>query len=443
MSVGRTAVVLVLVLSLSGVVVAEHALVSAHRTVLDPAFVTESFDETDAYETSTDFALAGLTGEDRQNGSNGSNENSSNFVAEAATDAVLDPHYVQSQVEPNVGSLYRYLHGDGDLDLRIDTRPVKSTFVSNVETAVATRSPGELATDLDLNASLAEAGIPIDAATLVRLERSAADYDAVRSEVRAAVEAEVVASQRDAGVEPDPDRTAELTDAALARLNDEGHAAIALPKELTDTFGEEGTAAAEALGHTYVDALTGDQSFETFTDRVAGSQSALAVSVGASFAAKLDEEVADELVLSDELDPEAASALAGARTVVGVLDALVLALPVLAVCLLGGVWWLTRSSAAVLVGAGVPAAIVGGGSFLAGSQVGATLRGMATGGDVPAELVELALALADRTLAVFLGQSLTLAAVGVVCVCAGLALHLRARGSDARPVDDPTARDLA
>ncbi len=235
------------------------------------------------------------------------------------------------------------------------------------------------------------------------------------SEIRAAVQARVLAESGD--------EIAAQVDARLAEVADRDWSTAA-----TAALGEDTPPGmAEPIGDIVdvsVEALATDMPYATYRAEVDAAKAALADAATDELAAQLEAEGEDEVVLLDSTEPGAAEGLAQARGAVGVLDRLAIALPLMALGLLGGLWWLTRSPVVTAGGAGV-GLLVGGvpgvvGARFAAERLGRTVQELG----VPPALSELTLGVVDQLLGVLLVQSATLAVAGALLVGTAGYLHV-------------------
>lgn len=470
----RVVAVVLLVGLLGTTLLAGNAVVVAERTVLSAPFVTETLEGTDAYGTAREVAIEEAEGtvpalEDGEAGGGPPavfGNASERILEEAVTEA-----YLQSEVERNVRATYAYLHGDRDtLVVAVDVEPVRERALAILEAEIRNASLAELFAAVGAE----DAGIPLGGATLSlatigEMGESPAAYAAARADVRDRVTAAVVEQlveetyaaasddERLALVIEDYDPTA-YTDAekrsmveareseiraaiqarVLAESGDEVSATVdARLAELADR--DWSTAATEALGEdappgmaepvgdivdVSVEALATDMPYPTYRAQVDAAKADLAAAATDELAAQLAAEGEDELVLLDSTEPGSAEGLAEARRAVGIVDRLAIGLPLLALGLLGGLWWLTRSAVVTAGGAGVGLLVAGVpgvvGARLAAEQVGTAIQGVG----IPPALSGLAVAVLDRVLGVLAVQSATLAVAGALLVAAAAYLHV-------------------
>lgn len=475
---------------LTGVVAAEHVLVTAHETVLDPTFVTTSLDDSGAYEASTSLGMAYATGAiSNQSSAAGDEfgptaEAGTTFVADAAASAVLDPDYVQAQVEPNVFATYQYLHGSADEPvLVVDTRPAKDAFITSVETELTSKSLGDLLVSFRVDEQLTEAGIPVDEETLLRIDGTPEDYAAAQDGVRTAVReglvlASVVEAMQHESTDSllalaiddyDPnaytdDEKADLlvvhesairaalyeraeqtagkpkhVSAALSALNEQGHESVGVPEDLRESAGETGAEAIETLQHIYVDALTGDLSHAAYQRAVDDVHDDLALALTAEFGTMLDEYLPDEMVLTEELSPEAETAFVDARQVVTTLDLLALALPLVGALIFGAIWRLARAFEVALFAGGSSALFVGAVSYFGSMRATAELNAMLAEQTIPPEFLSVVQSLLDAVFVVFVDQSVVLVVAGAACILSSAALRVSGSLAVAPDLTDGTA----
>ncbi|WP_338729596.1 hypothetical protein [Haladaptatus sp. DJG-WS-42] len=458
---------LVLGLLLTGTIGAENALVATHRTVLDPGFVKQSLAEEGGYDVLSTAAIETLGGPAAGELNNSEMGVLASLTAEAYSEALLDPAYLEGQTNANIDETYAYLHGDAaEPRLAIDLAPAQASFAENLESSIVETPTADLVGDLDF----ADTAFPLDTALLRDAETSEAGFLAARAELRETVREQViqqavgqafetatddqllalvianydsddytatekareVETRRSAieaalreRIEADDERVEALTDEALAELETQAVAAVeaAVPPEELDPAL---VAATTDLTAVVVTGLTDeDVTYNAFTAALVDAKATLAQAIATEMNEQLAAELGGtELVLTEELPAESKQAFENARTVVTVLDRGVVVLAGISLVLVGLTWFADRSGVTLLSTVGGAFVLAGGISFALGSvastQLGAAIA--SSDGPIPA-FADLVLALIGRVTSVFTGQSLVLVGLGLGCILGAVVLH--------------------
>jgi hypothetical protein len=381
-SLGVTLLTALLVLTL----VSGNVLAAAHLTVLDPGFVNDTLEEEDGYGVAED-AVVEAAGSEAPGGAAGP------IDTQALLRDAVDRAYLQNQTERNVEELYAYLHGERDtLNLTVDTRPLKADVGDAVEAQVRNATVAEL-----LAASGTELPGPVNESTVERMTENESGYEAVKEEFRQRVRERVLdeavdeawaettddqklalvvenynpddytAAEKDAMV---TDREEEIRAALRERirtersdeLDDRVDTTLAELNESVTADAPEGDgleAAAAGVQATFAEALTTDMSYDEFRTQLDAEKAAVAEAAGEQAAATLDEELPDTLSLTQGLDRSAREGLEQAQTTVVWLDRLAVAIPLLALVLVGLLYLLTRSGQTVAASLGVSLLVAG------------------------------------------------------------------------------------
>lgn len=376
MSLARKVAVGVLGILLTTSVSLTMFLGTAHLTVLDPDFVTNSLEEEDGYELVLEQMEVALAPPD--DGDGGSN--ATGFDQAALLRQAIGEEYLADQTEANVDRLYGYLHGNrATLNLSIDVEPVKSNASETVESEIRNASLAEL-----LQTSGASLPGPVDAATLDRLTANESSYRAAKAEFRASIRDRVVEQFVDEAVgeadddellalvieDYDPD---EYTDEEKAQMVEDRESEIraALTERVEEEEGDridsevdaqldrvrESTAnasgdtemeqAAIELQTVVVTGLTTDTSYETFSSDLAAAKADFAAAAGEMVETNLQAELPDRIDLTEDFESEQMAAFETARTGVQWLDGIAIALPLVLGGILGLLYLATGSVTSV------------------------------------------------------------------------------------------------
>jgi hypothetical protein len=452
MSLARKFAVVVLAVLLTTTLVTANVVAAAHLTVLDPDFVTSSMEEEGGYglvETATQEAAA-----------NAVPANDTGPVdANALLADAVSTEYIAAQTEANVDRTYAYLHGDRDtVNVSIATAPIRENVSDGVERQLRNASVVEL-----LRHSEAELDGPVNASMIERMTANESSYRATQADVREQVRDRVLDSAVNESFEEadndellalvvedyDPrdyseaekrrmvdDREAEIRVALRERIEDErGEEIDAAVEEQLRTLRQNATvdpnqaeSAAEAAGmkiqNTVVRGLTTDTSYRTFQSDLSEAKAELASAAAAETDTRLAAEMPDRVDLTENASGAEMERFEQARTGVKWLDRLAFVVPAVALGLVGLLYSVRRSVAAVatdtgvsLLAAGVPAVV---GVELARSR----LQSMAA--EAPAAeqaMIELAVGLAGRVLGTVGGVALAFTAAGVLLVAGSLAVR--------------------
>jgi len=447
----RLAVVLVALL-LTTTLVTANVVAAAHLTVLDPAFVTTSMEEEGGYafvETAVEDAALGAAPASATGPVN---------TSELLADAVSE-EYVAAQTDANVERAYAYLHGDSEtLNLSIATGPIRENLSAGVERELRNASLADL-----LRQSDAELDGPINASTLERLTANESGYEATKAEFRETVRERVLDEAVDRGFERasndellglvvedyDPrDYTEAEKERMVAEREPEIRVALRdyIERERGDDIDdavedqivivrEQGTtdpaeaeteleAATASIQNSVVHGLTTNESYQSFQSNLSEDRAELAAVAAAEADARLASEMPDRVDLTENVSGAGEQGFEQARTGVQWLDRLAFVLPVVGLSLVGLLYALRRSVAAVasdtglsLLAAGVPTVV---GVELARSR----LQSMAT--DAPAEqqqAMDVLVGIAGRVIGTVGDVAIVLSVAGVVLVAGSLAVR--------------------
>lgn len=464
MGVLRSLGVGLLVILLAVDLAVANAAIGLDRTVLSPEFVTETLAEEDVYEN-----LLSVTTEQMTALNESSNDSADQFPVspEVVVAKAVPPDYLQGQVEANVERNLAYLHGNRDEpEIAVDLRPVKANVTTVVESELQNVTITELFGSFAGGDATAASGT-FSMGLLARMAENESAYQEARTEFRADLRARVVdefvAQQFEEATNDellalviddyDPDAYSESEKAqmvedregeirATIRETVEAEAGEEIDAELSERLstyreefksqtegeietnsGEMGPELSEAfvdVAMVGIDGLTTEMTYQKYRSQLDEAKDRLASAIAGQVGKEIDANVPDRMDLTEEMDQGELDGLATARTAVQAIDLLAIGLPVLAVLLVGGLWWLTRSTVTTTLAPGVVALVVGGSSFATASLAPGLLRE-----NLPAETtseqgmgmaLDIGLAIVDQVFAAFALQSGVLAGVGLVLV---------------------------
>ena len=473
MSLVRKFAVVVLTVLLVSTLVTGNLLAAAHLTVLDPGFVQNTIEEEGGYEIVEDATVEAADQQVQNLETGGSTDISAIVDTEGLVRDAIDKSYLQEETESNVDSLYAYLHGNSEEpDLSVDTGPLKTDIEAAIETQIQDATVAELleATDTDLN-SLAGSELPVefDQSTVEQMTTSQSGYQAVRQDIRQQLREEVLDSlvqqaweettndEKLALVIPDynpreysdaekermvADREPEIRAALRERIVEERGDQIDQRiderlAEANETLAPEPTgdesaieAATIEIQAAFVAGLTTDMSYEEFRTDLDDAKADAATAVGDRAGQQLDQELEDEISLTEGMDAGTEQALKQGQTAVTWLDRLAIIVPLFALVLVGLVYFATRSGQTVasslgfaLVFAGLPIYLSLG--FLQ-SMVEQSVEDQLASGEA-SELVEAGADLALGIVAQLFGRVGTVSLAFVIAGVALLAVWLALR----------------
>jgi hypothetical protein len=400
-------------------VLGANAVVGAERTVLSADYVTDGLEDEDLYADLADGLAEGIEPE------GATDALGTTFAGDgpdpaAMAESVVSPAWVQGEVERNLASAYAYLHADADeLVLALDTGAVKSGFAEEFEAWVL---EAETAT---LNERMAQLTESQDAFQATRSDFEGRQYQRIQQQTQEEL------SQSELEARYDDSREtirAELVGQLEGSLSDSGG-----PPPIRQAAVEYGTVAIDGL-------VVESMDYDTLVAEEASAREDLAAAVGDAVSSRLGEEVPDSMDLTADMDPQARQTIDTARTAVGVLDLLAIALPLLALGLAGLLAYASsrRSNALWRVGGAV--AVVGLLCAVLTWIAASTLPGVlqTESGETPAA-ADAALSVATDALGVVTTQSALLFVVGLMLVAAGVGV----RRSVLPVADDHTGADSA
>lgn len=455
MSLGKTVAVALVGLLLTASVAGANGVVAAERTVLDADYVTDSLAEGDFHETLREQLISQITE------SGGGGELLAGMDSESIAREAVSEAYVRGQVDANVERAYAFLHGDrADPDLAIDLRPLKDNVSAAVAAEIRNQSLGGLLAAVD--ADLSTENVTVNESVLNRLTANESSYQAVRADFREQVrdrilEAAVDQAMADTSNENllllvmDPADLAGTSEAEREQLVQDNEAEIRaeLRQQIEDERGDEidqnvdealatmtedirdegasvstdqdvpanVTSAIADVQIAVVDGLAGEQSYDEFKTDLDAAKGDLADAIGAMVGQQIDEELPDSQPLTEEMSAEDRAQLDQAASMVQLLDTLALALPILALALIAGLYLLTRSLVRTTRTTGSTLLVVGAPAFVIAYWARGNLADMlATAGFEAGEsqMGDVLIATADGVLGTIAAQSLLLAVVGLV-----------------------------
>lgn len=457
MSTGRTVAVVVLGILLTLTLSVGNVVFAAHATVLDPDFATNTIEEEDGYEVLADqfeqemAADGGADGAGDDGASTSQASSMSEFLeGEGVFEDAVTTEYMAAQMEPNVYRTYAYLHGNEPrLNLSLDAEPIAENAGTAADDAVANATTVEL---LALTGGDPLQDLPVEESTIEMLDEGPDAYEQAQQDVRDRVYQEVLDEAVEqayqdrsndellALVIPDYDpndysesekeqmvqeREGDIKSALRASIEDErgdelesevDDRLVSLREDATSddvsTGQDSFDGPATDLRDTTVAALTTDMSYETYQDDAGAAKAELGAAVGEYTESALAEELGSTVDLNEAMGIPEEGAFGDAVSTVTWLDRLALVIPVVAIGLIGLVYYLTRSVGRTvgtvgwsLLWAAIPAFV--GATLLAGRLPGM----MGVEGD-PNAMSSVILGLFQRTLGHLAAQSLAIGLVG-------------------------------
>ena len=374
----------------------------------------------------------------------------------------IDRQYLANQTDRNVDALYGYLHGETDtLNLTVDAEPLKRSLSSAVEQQVRNATVAELLdqTDVELDG-------PVDESTVQALTENESSYETTKEDFRQQIREEALDraveqawqetsnDEKLALVIPDydprdyseaekermvADNETEIRTALRERIEDERADEIDQQVETTLTeinasvapAGEddEGLEAATSdMRATFAEALTTDMAYGEFRSDLDAAKAEAATAAGDRIEAQLDEQLDDTIVLTEDMDPQTRESLETAQTTVTWLDRLVFVVPLVALALVGLLYYATRSLQTVAGSLGFSLVLAGLPIYLSLGPLNAFVertvtQNLAAGGAVPGPVVDLLLGLVGQLFGRVGAVSLAFAVVGVLVLAGWLALR--------------------
>lgn len=468
MSILRTGGVVVIVILLSMTLVGANLVTVADRTVLSGSFVKTTLAEENAYETAQDLVVEQATEQ------LGDNETVPVDIEGMITE-LISRGYLQNQTERNIDRVYGYLHGNRDEFLvAFNLTPIKDRLPELIAAEIENRSLAELAelADGGANQSVSVGNFSLSVRTVGEMADNQSQYQEARTSLREEIKAEVLDELVQESFESlsndqllalviedyDPrnytesekaslveERESEIREELRSRIEQERGDEIdrrinarlqeqneLVKEEVESVFSdselpEELESGVISLVSVGVDGLTTNMSYATYAAEFETAKAELANGVAALAEERVDEEVPDRLVLSDELSADDREQLSQARQAVGFIDILSFLLPLIALGLIGLIWLVTRSPVVTAIGAGI-GLVLGAVPGLAISLViPSRLKSVVADVDVPTEISELLLGFVDQLINTLLTQSVAMTILGIIAIGIAIVFYWRDR----------------
>ena len=395
----------VLALSLLLSLVTANTVIGVDRTVLNEEFVKDGLESEGAYDALSIVMIEGIQ-EDISPDEQGVNEEFDDGPPmDQILSDVITADYLQAEIESNIGNIYGYIHGDTEeLVIVFDVKPIKD--------GIATNMAVWLAYENDLS--------EFDEALGLMLQ-SEADYEAVRTDfkevqlerIQADTDEELTREELEAQYDESREdiRQELLTDLEKQMAGDE------MPAGLKDAMIELGTIRIEAQ-------LDEKMTYAEFQAEVDDLRSTLAQEFENFIRSDLDQEMPDQMVLTDEMDEDELAPFETLRTAASIVGVLVFILPLGAIGISAGiVRFASRRSTGLFIASGT--AVLAGILGLAVGTLGATLatsflESLLLAEGAPVEMVAAITGFVGRIMAVLTVQSLVLVGLGAVGIGIGI-----------------------
>lgn len=474
MSIARKAGLVVLVLLLVSTVGAANVVTTTERTVLNKEFVDQSLAEENGYSQLRNATVDAVTDQVEQVNPGQSDQipsviQNSIDTRRIVEDAVTEG-YVRNQSRANLFRLYDYLHGKrSDLVLRTDLAPLKDRLADAVGDQVSDVNVGDL---VEQYAPVTEE-IPVNVTgdRIRKMRSSQSGYREARQQFRDDVREVVLdrlvdeAFQKASndellvliGEDPRQYTEAEKEQIVTAREDqirqalrqrivegEDGRLQKEIDQELTERadaakqrireetpqatqqFSDNVTRAAVDLQLAVVDGLATNTSYQEFSSRMDTAESALADEASRLAAKQIDEQVPDNISVTEQLAPQDRQQLDRLANNVQTLDTVSLVLPILAVVLVGLLYVVSRSLETTALASGIGVGVVGLLSFvgasLASGPVETVIRNQVSGDGVQA-IEDIAVGFVEQILGTLTAQSLLLLVAGLVLIGLGVAVN--------------------
>lgn len=459
MGVVRSLSIGVLIILLTASLVGANATTAAQRTALDQDFVTTSLSEEDAYGAFRDMMINETTQQI------GVEETNTPIPIEPIIEDAITRDYIQNQIDPNIERVYAYLHGNRDnVSIVVDISPLKEEISTGIGDEIRERSLSdllELAGVEDLGTISVE-GITIEVTDLLTMGESEQAYQDTRQDFRDTIRDAVIDRFVDeafqtrsndellALVIEDYDPTA-YSDAEKEQMVDDRETAIRAAlrdRIIAEDDGEIDDAVDNALGEyraaartqveetvraetgdldpavtdavvnltlVGLDGLITEMTYDEFRSELDAAKTDLANAVAVMVDTRLDEEVPDQVDLTDEMGQNTRQQLETARETVQLADLLSIALPLAAIGLAGLLWVVSGSVLLTTAGLGIGLLTAGASGLAAATVIPPEIKAQVTAGG-PDRLGEIILGIVDQLFAVVSTQSLILTAIGAILV---------------------------
>lgn len=471
-SLAQTIGIVVLAVLLTATLSTANVVAVSHQTVLDPEFVSDALDEGGAYEAitdsftqQTDTPSPGTDTTDETGTSTsatGVGAMSGGDFRETIVEDVLTEAYIRNQTEANVHRFYAFLHGNADEPrLYVQTRPLKNGTEAAVETEVENTSTSALLDRVAANGSSLsdETAVGVDPAVVSTMADNESSYEAAQAEVRADVREQVVdtyteraytrlsTDEKLALVIPDYDPNeysesekeqlvaeredeirAAVRDRVEQRRGDEIDRAVdeqlaSLADEASDPSDPDAnvTTATRDFRAAVVDGLAGQLTYSEFQTETTQAKAALADAVARQARQTFDEEVPDRVSMTDQY--ASPSQYQQARQMVGYLDMAAIAVPLLAVVLVGLLYAISQSVVTTIRTTGTSLLFAGLPLFVTAEWAKRNLESLLP--PVPEEMDMMTTLLSTfigRVLGVTAAQSLSFVVVGLLLIGVSIGL---------------------
>lgn len=479
MGIIRSILAFVVVVVLTTSLIAGNAVLAVDRTAANEEFVTSTLEEEDTYTTMQSIASEeAATQIDDVDLPALVTDNTREDINDT-----LERAYLKSQTEANIERVFAYLEGDRDrLNVSVNLAPLKENFTALVENRIANASRGELldivAENDDLSTEVAGEEISLKR-TIANMSENETLYNRERSRVRDRAITRAANESYDTAVEDeeydpllnltiedyDPRNYNETEKADLVEENEteikteleaearggsdivnvnerlreineqaKESANATVEGSLSGTEFESAAGPATAMAALTIDGLTTNQSFAEYDEGMSAAQTDLAAEISIIVRNRLDDEVDDRFDLlrndqiSDSERAEIQSAAEDARDGYGNFDLIVLLFPLVSIVLIGVLYLITRSFSTTAVLSGIPALLVGGGTYAIASaapnEIESEVRSELAGSEVPEGAIDLAIGVTEQVLGVVSSQSLILALVGAGLIVVGIVVSV-------------------
>lgn len=367
----------------------------ADRTVLNEEFVKDTASEEEFYaylhteigsemvpelpETSTEVPLE-LSEEEVMN----------DIITEA---------YVEDQANENIDQVYGYLHGEGDeIQLSVDTEPMKNNFESVLEEKLQSISAGDIGYE-----------------ELEQWKESEEAYEAGREEKRDELRTQIQE-------ETDEELSEEEIDAVIEDREDEFRQELV--DQITEQVPEEqvppgGDAALVTIGKAMADAVLTDQSHAEFVSAINTGEEQLREAMVADLMSTIDEEVPDQVELMEETNNDDLGQLETGRTIANGMGVLKIILPLLSIGLVTGIVWVAPRYSTAAFEIGGVALLVGISGIIMGQLVSNEVRRIIGSEDIPQGVADFIIGIVSNTSDVLFQQSIVLFGIGLLAILIG------------------------
>lgn len=389
----------VLIVSLIGA----NASVAVDRTVLDSDFVKDEFEDQGVYADLTE-GFQDEIGSEFQGEQIRLDEDlppgisAEPIDAETVATETITREFVQGEVNRNIEQFYAFLHGERDtLNPRVNLTPLKEGLQDEVSEMNVQVDAAEVIAG---TGSFEENELPVTGEDIAALEESEESFDQTRTELWVDVVFEETSDRElllligenpndypdnEQGVQENeqeirdalrsdlqsyddlPDDAQEEIEQLNQQLKDESAQQLDEQGELNDDLRE----ALQEMQFTVIDGLTGDITYDEYTERLETAESDVATEIESMIQDRIDEEVPGEISSEEEITRESNEELATASTQVQRIGLLAWVLSILSLVLVALIGVSTRSFGWTTATSGAAFTVVG----LLGVVVDFVLRG--------------------------------------------------------------------